>query len=212
MRKFILIVALLFALAAPVVAQEPTFTPEPTIALTDEPVATESPDEVVNVTTDEEGNIDVTAPDATGDYPIIDPAATVATIVNAVSGLVMAAFGAAPITVVVVSLLKRIPALNAISAPTMTFAVASVLYVGAILASVTGMQVQYESLLDFITTAAPAVVSFLATLIGAPAIHRLARTNNVALIGDSRTPPITYVSDGNTIYAVQTDIPNGQVN
>src|SRR5687768_213529 len=200
MRKIVIVFLLILIAftAIPAVAQEATLTPEPTAAFEIDPTPTSEP-EVINIETDEDGNLDVSAPIETGGYPIIDPAATVATIVNAVSGLVMAAFGAAPVTVVIVALLKRIPALDVISAPTMTFATASVLYVFAILASVTGMTIQYESLLDFITTAAPAVVSFLATLIGAPAIHRLARRNNVALIGESRTPPMTFVSDGEKI-------------
>lgn len=212
MRKLmtILLIAIAFTFA-PVAAQE--VTPEPTSTVID---ATPIPDEV-EITVDDEGEIDVVAPEINPNYPVIDPAAIVATIVNAVSGLVLAAFGTAPVTVVLVALLKKIPALDEISAPTMTFATASVLYIGAIIASVTGYTPQFSSLLETIAVIAPVIVSFIATLIGAPAIHNAAARRNVALIGDSRTPPTTFVTDGSTIYAVtngnvSTDLPRVEVN
>lgn len=210
MRKSVIVILLILIAftAIPVVAQD--VTPQPTIPFEVEPT---SEPEVVNVTTETDGGINVTAPGETGNYPIIDPAAIVATIVNAVSGLVMAAFGAAPVTVVIVALLKRIPALDEITAPTMTFATAAILYIGAIVASVTGFTPQFESFLDMIATVAPVLVSFIGTLIGAPAIHRLARANNVAFIGASRTPPQTFVvTDGKSIRAVGVDLPEAQVN
>lgn len=119
-------------------------------------------------------------------YPVIDPAATVATLINTVAGLVLAAFGGAPVTTVLVSLFKRIPALDRFAVPTITFAVASVLYVLAVVASTVGFEVQFKSVLELITVVAPAVVSFITTLIGAPAIYEAAKRNDIAVIGESR--------------------------
>lgn len=118
--------------------------------------------------------------------PIVDPETAVSTIFNAVYGLVIAAFGTAPVTVAIVAVLKRIPSLQVLSAPTLTFVTASTLYVLAIVASITGYTPQFDNLLELVAVALPAFASFVATLIGAPVLYEAAKDHNVAVIGYSR--------------------------
>ncbi len=126
------------------------------------------------------------------DYPTFDLQAAWAIVNNAVSGLVLAAFGGAPVTLTVVALLKRVPQLDRYGAGTLTTAVAGVLYIGSIVASTFGVEVQFNSLLEFIAVGAPALVSFLATLFGAPALYEIAKARNVPLVGSSRS----YIKTG----------------
>ena len=158
MRKtcFLALLILLTLAAFPVLAQSATATPA-------------APEAVVGY-----------------EYPTLDLSAITALLSNTVSGLVLAAFGAAPVTTVLVNFLKNLPALRHIPAPRITVAVASVLYLLAIVASTTGLTVQFRSLLDFISTSAPAFVSFIATLFAAPAIYNAASARDVSLVGTPR--------------------------
>ncbi len=127
------------------------------------------------------------AQDAAYEYPTIDVSAIGALLTNSVSGLLMAAFGGAPVTLVLVSLLKRVPVLDRFTGEQLTIGTAGFLYIGAIVASLTGFTPQFHSLLDLITSAAPAVVSFIATLGGASALYSKAKAQGVPLIGADRT-------------------------
>lgn len=109
-------------------------------------------------------------------------------VVNTLGGLVIAAFGSAPITVVLVAILKKIPAFDKFSGQAITFCTAAVLYVIALIASVFGFQPQFESVLQMLVVVAPAVTSFITTLIAAPAQYHTAKALDVPVIGEAREP------------------------
>lgn len=113
-------------------------------------------------------------------------------IINQIVGLVIAAFGAAPITVLLVSFLKPIKQLQHIPAQHITFAVAAVLYVLALGASVIGRTVEFEGLLETLVVVAPVLVSFVGTLIAAPAQYHVAKALNVPVIGESREHDVKW--------------------
>lgn len=125
-----------------------------------------------------------TAP--TYEYPTLDLKAIAAMLVNTVGGMVLAAFGAAPVTVVLVNILKKVPALDRYGSPTLVLIVSSVLYVLALGASAVGATVQFQGLLDFIAVSAPALVSFITTLFSAPTLYNAAVKRDVPLVGQQR--------------------------
>lgn len=121
------------------------------------------------------------------EYPVIDLSAITALLTNSISGLVLAAFGAAPVTVVIVNLIKNLRVFKQTPTPRLTLATAGTLYIAAIVASIVGYTIQLHSLLDFVATSAPALVSFIGTLFAAPALYEAAKARDVPLIGTPRT-------------------------
>lgn len=119
-------------------------------------------------------------------YTVIDFEAIGAMLLNSVGGAALAAFGAAPITVVIVNAIKFIPALQRFTAPQLTLAVAAILYLIAILAEVSGKTIALNSVLDWLTTAIPPLTSFLVTLFGAPALYNAAKKRHISVLGASR--------------------------
>jgi len=124
-------------------------------------------------------------------YPVLDLNAVAALLSNSVAGLVLAAFGAAPITVVLVNLLKNLPQFKHVPSSRILVGVAGVLYLGSISASLTDATVQFNSFLEFLTTAAPALLSFIGTLFAAPALYDAARDRHIPLVGmEKKTDPL----------------------
>src|SRR5690606_5379040 len=116
-------------------------TPEPTIEPTEVPEEPEVPDNRV-------------------DHNVV-----IDTVINFVAGLVLAAFGTAPVTVAIVSVLKKISLFDNVSGPALTFGTASVLYVLALIASAMGKVVEFEGILELLAVIGPAIASFITTLI-----------------------------------------------
>jgi hypothetical protein len=187
-------------IAVPVYAQAlDAVTPEPTIQIvtatpseTALPNETATPDNVSTVTPESTATV---TPDTGPSDTQIDPKYGIDIIINTVIGLILSTFGTAPITVVIVSILKRIPALDRFSAPSLTFATASLLYVAGLTASYFRLDTQFQSILDAIVVIAPAIVSLVGTLIAAPAQYHVAKAAEVPVIGESRKPDSFNLQD-----------------
>lgn len=179
-------------IALPVYAQTlDAVTPEPTIQIV---TATPSETAIPNETATPESTAEVT-PVSGGSDTQIDPKYGIDIIINTVIGLILSTFGTAPITVVIVSVLKRIPALDRFSAPSLTFATASLLYVAGLTASYFRLDTQFQSILDAVVVIAPAIVSLVGTLIAAPAQYHVAKAAEVPVIGESRKPDSFNLQD-----------------
>ena len=175
-------------IAMPVYAQTlDAVTPEPTIQ-----IVTATPSETATITPESTA---IVTPDTGSSDTQIDPKYGIDIIINTVIGLILSTFGTAPITVVIVSILKRIPALDRFSAPSLTFATASLLYVAGLTASYFRLDTQFQSILDAIVVIAPAIVSLVGTLIAAPAQYHVAKAAEVPVIGESRKPDSFNLQD-----------------
>lgn len=122
--------------------------------------------------------------------PVVDPGVAADLLIKTIAAIVLGAFGNAPITSVLVSVLKRIPVFENRTAPELTFGVATVLWVIAALAGAAGYSVQFNDLLEALTTIIPALSGLLVSLIGAPAVHELASRAQVPVLGYKRTPGV----------------------
>lgn len=107
-------------------------------------------------------------------------------LLNALAAIVAGGFGSAPITTVLVSALKHIPQLNSISAGTIQFAVGLLLTCIFWIAQAAGVQVQFESIMDFVVVAGPAVLTLLATLTGSSAYYEAAKKSKAGFVGYQR--------------------------
>jgi uncharacterized membrane protein YgdD (TMEM256/DUF423 family) len=180
-----MVLLVLFAFVLPAFAQE--VTPEPGFGALPDDVAAPVQEDVGPITElpTFEMNESLPEPDT---LPIADPAVAFDMLIKLISSITVG-FASAPFTVVLVSLLKRWPALEHISAPAITFAVGVVLWVGSAIAGALGYSIQFDTLLDAATTILPALAGLFAVLIGAPALHQLSAKADVKLLGYSRTPP-----------------------
>lgn len=181
MKTFVrmtLLALLVFVLALPMLAQEVT----PAAGFDALPVEAGSPVESASDL--------VETPPAPETLPVVDPGVAADLLIKTLAAIVLGAFGNAPITSVLVSVLKRIPALEHLTAPMLTFGVATVLWVVAALAGAAGYSVQFNDLLEALTTIIPALSGLLVSLIGAPAVHELAARAQVPVLGYKRTPGV----------------------
>lgn len=165
----LLLFVLLFAVALPVLAQEATPEPAPVAEL---PV------------------LEAPATPEPSTLPVADPAVAFDMLIKLISALTVG-FASAPFTVALVAILKRWPALEKVSAPTITFFVGAALWVVSAIAGALGYSIQFNSLIEAATTILPALAGLFAVLIGAPKLHQAAAANNVKVLGYSRTPPAT---------------------
>lgn len=140
------------------------------------------------------------APDLLPPVDPVEAAETlVAALLSAINVLASAlegitgSFATIPVTVILVSLLKRIPFLEKVAAPTITFAVAVVLWCVAAVTGYFGVQVQFYNLLDVLGTALPGIVGLIATLLGAPKLFEALAKRNVAVIGYQRSRGVAGV-------------------
>ncbi len=188
MKTFVRIALLalfLFVFALPVLSQEAT--PEPGFGALPDDVTTPVQEDAGPITElpTFEMNESLPEPDT---LPVADPAVAFDMLIKLISSITVG-FASAPFTVVLVSLLKRWPALEHISAPAITFAVGVVLWVGSAIAGALGYSIQFDSLLDAATTILPALAGLFAVLIGSPALHQLSAKAKIPVLGYSRTKP-----------------------
>lgn len=116
--------------------------------------------------------------------PNADEAASLAEVI--IAAVLASAFGTAPVTTFIVSLLKRL--LTTVDARLITTVVALLLAAVTAAATQFGFDVQLESLLDLVATAGPAIVGFVATLVGSAGWYEAARRVNAPVVSYSRTP------------------------
>jgi len=107
--------------------------------------------------------------------------------VESVVAVALCAFGDAPITSVLVSVLKRIPVFEQRTAPELTFGVATFLWVLAALIGAAGYGVQFNNLMEALTTIIPAVLGLLVSFPGATVTHDAMAKANVPVLGYKRT-------------------------
>jgi hypothetical protein len=199
MHHFVLIAlaCLLFAVALPVTAQE--VTPEPSgygnITVNDGGSLTLVQDTPISPAP--EPGLDQLLSDALDKassdgeaVPVVDPKAAADLLIKAVAAIVLGAFGNAPITSVIVSVLKRFQPFASRTAPELVFGVATVLWVIAAIVGAAGYGVQFNSLLDALTTIIPAVLGLLVSFPGAAATHELMAKASVPVLGHKRTPGV----------------------
>lgn len=110
-----------------------------------------------------------------------------ALLLSAITAIVVAGLGSAPITVFLVSIAKRLPFLEGISAQTIQLFVGGVLTALLWLARYFGVEVQFNSLVDLIVQAGPVVIAFLGTLGFSSAYYHRLRAANAPLVGYSRS-------------------------
>lgn len=106
---------------------------------------------------------------------------------------IIGSVASAPATLFVVSVLKRVPFLNAIPARTLQIVIAGILVVGVWAARFFGIEVQFNSLLSTIQVAGPVLLQFVLTLLGSHAAYSYASFNDVPIIGYTRPQKIAMM-------------------
>ena len=131
--------------------------------------------------------------------PLVDVTTAADQLVTLITGLVTTGVNAAwfaPIVALVVGLLKSVPFLyksdendpSGVSAPTLSFAVSTVIWVVAAIVTRLGIDAQFNSLMDLVVQTAPYMFGFLATLGIAPAVHEYAAKVKAPVLGSKRSP------------------------
>ena len=110
-------------------------------------------------------------------------------LLAALTSIAVGGLAGAPITLFLVSTLKHIPALNVVPSATIQFVVGLLLTVAMWIAQAAGVQVQFQSVLDFVTTVGPAILALLTTLSGSAALYQAAKKTNAGWLGYQR--PVT---------------------
>lgn len=128
--------------------------------------------------------------------PVVDPQVATEMLIKTIAAIVLGVFGNAPITSVVVSVLKRIPIFASRTAPELTFGVATILWCIAAIVGAAGYGVQFNSLLEALTTIIPALLGLMASFPGAAATHELMAKASVPVLGYKRTPGVVAASSG----------------
>lgn len=123
----------------------------------------------------------------------LEDAATL--LLNAIIAIVVGGLGSAPATLFLVSLFKRLPFLENVGGQTLQLFVGGILTVLLWLARRFGFEMQFNSLLDVVVQAGPAILLFLSTLGVSSALYASARRSNVPLLGYSRTVPIEAIGE-----------------
>lgn len=100
----------------------------------------------------------------------------------------IALFVEAPITVVIVSIIKRFKQLDFFNARTWAAIVAVILWVLLTVAQLAGYEAQFTSLLKILETVLPAVASLVFALLGAGGIYQAAVRNNAAVVSYQKPP------------------------
>lgn len=92
------------------------------------------------------------------------------------------------LTLIIVSLLKRIPALDSIPAGTLTTIVAFVLWATFLIARAAGFEMQFNSISDFLEVALPALTELALVLLGGTALFKVAQVAKTPVLSYSRPP------------------------
>lgn len=114
----------------------------------------------------------------------IDKAAEL--LLNALMAIAVGGLAGAPITLFLVSVSKRIPFLAVVPAATLQFVIGLLLTVAMWIAQAAGVQVQFQSFMDFITTVGPALLALLTTLSGSAVLYQAAKTSKAGWLGYQR--------------------------
>lgn len=114
----------------------------------------------------------------------IDKAAEL--ILAALTSIAVGGLAGAPITLFLVSIAKHIPALNNIPAATIQFVVGLLLTVAYWVAQAVGVQVQFNSVLEFVTAVGPAILALLTTLSGSALLYQTAKRSQAGFLGYQR--------------------------
>lgn len=117
------------------------------------------------------------------EYPIIEVVTLLEQLTQYISSFALGMFGTAPITVVLVRVLKQY---TAVRSDTLVVLVSIFLTLFSILSNFFGLTVQYNSILDLLTVLIPAVLTFVTTIIGAGSIYNISNESNIPFIGQSR--------------------------
>lgn len=131
--------------------------------------------------------------------PLVDVNGAADQLIALVNGLVTTGVNAAwfaPIVALFVGLLKSVPALykespedtSGVSAPTLSFAVSTVIWVVAAVVTRIGVDAQFNSLMDLVVQTAPYMFGFLATIGFAPKVHEYAASVKAPVLGSKRSP------------------------
>lgn len=145
--------------------------------------------------------------------PLVDVNAAGEQLVTLITGLVTTGVNAAwfaPIVALFVGLLKSVPLLyksdkndpSGVSAPTLSFAVSTVIWVVAAIVTRLGIDAQFNSLMDLVVQTAPYMFGFLATLGIAPKVHEYAASVKAPILGSKRSPELATA----TIQAIPGDV------
>lgn len=169
-KRHLLALLACLSFALPALAQDADATPEPT----PEP----PPVEVVG---------EEPAP------PNVDEA--LENLLRVVFSVGIALFIDAPITVVIVSIIKRFKELDFFTARTWAAIVAVLLWILLTVAQMAGYEVQFSSLLKTLETVLPAVASLVFALLGAGGIYQAAVRNNVAVVSYQKPPARQTLSE-----------------
>lgn len=136
--------------------------------------------------------------------PLVDVNGAADQLVALVNGLVSTGVNAAwfaPIVALLVGLLKSVPALykdgpedtSGVSAPTLSFAVSTVIWVVAAVVTRIGVDAQFNSLMDLVVQTAPYMFGFLATIGFAPKVHEYAASVKAPILGSKRSPELATI-------------------
>lgn len=116
-----------------------------------------------------------------------DLVGTIELLLKTFQAAVLGAFGAAPVTTTLVSILKRIPLFASVQSQAITFGVALVIWVLAAIAEHFGFRTDFNNFLDLVTGIAPLLFAFITTTIAAHYIFNAAHAANVPIVGYSRS-------------------------
>jgi hypothetical protein len=110
-------------------------------------------------------------------------------LLAAIQEIVYAGLFSAPATVFLVSIVKRWPALKDVSGSSIQLFIGGVLTAVLWIARRYGFELQFNSLLDLVTSAGPAIIALLGTLGLSSFYYQSLRAVNAPLVGYARTPP-----------------------
>lgn len=172
---FILLFVLLSLAVVPLVAQDLEATEEAPLILGE---------------TDADGVLIVPTGAVVQDTLDVQFAAFVAIIITTIWNLIYIPV-AAPLVELATSISKRLPFLNTVSSPTLTFGFTVLAWIGYIILTQLGYGDRFDNLITGLTTIATTIFSVPITQKVAQNIHGFAQANNVPVFGYSRTPSMS---------------------
>lgn len=100
-------------------------------------------------------------------------------VLEALVALLLTSAFNVPFALILTNLVKRLPFLMTVPAPTINAVIVAVLLIVTIGSNVLGLEVQWRQLLDTLGEVAPPILALLATLLGSQGIHNVLRSNNL---------------------------------